>query len=201
MKRLYIELDDPKQEFPIPILISDADIAQYHLQEGDIVTYAHEIGNVQKGCVIWRHPIEDAITKENNKTSTSKEVKHKAVKKKTVKKRRYLPIFEGINILMIGGTNRGLHKTIQPEVESRSGNFRYLSGDEKETTMKARIKKADLVILFTESISHHAMWQAKSYIKQFHKMHSFTKNMGPEAFVRRASILKKKMLDKEVVSV
>lgn len=75
---------------------------------------------------------------------------------------------------------------------NRPGNFRYLSGDERETTMKARIKKADLVIVFTESISHLAMWKAKSYIKQFNKTHSFTKKYGSRVICSKSLHFEKK---------
>ena len=188
LNRLFVEITTKGMDFPQPVLLSDHDVATYHLNEGDVINYVHEVDNIMQGCVSWKHKIELIPQRSEPKAP---------MKKAKPRKRRYLPIFQGLHILMIGGTNKSLHKNVKEEVENRAGLFHALTGDEKKSTIVSRIQWADIVVIYTESISHEAMYLAKETCKKHDVIHTFTKNCGGIQFVRRVSLLKGKLTENQ----
>jgi len=187
LKRLYIELSRPQEDFPTTILLKDNDIDQFNLKEGDIIDYVCHPDDVMLGCVLWKHKVDPfPIIEEQSHKTASKRISPKKAR------RAFLPIFEGLNILTVGG-NPSLTDYLKEEIEKRSGNFIRLRGYEKRPTMVAKIKSADIVVVYTEAISHEAMYLTKDICKKYEIVHTFTKNCGKNQFVKRISSLKKKL--------
>lgn len=187
LKRLYIELSRVQEDFPTTILLKDNDIDHFHLKEGDIIDYVCHPNDVMLGCVLWKHKVEPIpIMEEQSHKVPSKRISQKKTG------RAFLPIFEGLNILTVGG-NQSLIDYLKEEVEKRSGKFTGLTGYEQRPTMVAKIKSADIVVVYTEAISHEAMYLTKDTCKKYNIVHTYTKNCGKSQFVKRISSLKKKL--------
>lgn len=190
LKRLYVEITVSDSTMGHPILLSEYDINKYHLNEGDLVTYAHNIDDTMNGRVIWKHPISSRI-----QVLSSKKPQHRRDKEKKPPVKKTQPIFEDLRIMMIGGRAKAISKAIEPEIKSRSGEFIYLNGDEPHKSLESKIPKADIVVIYTQSISHEAALLAKDICKKNNIVHTYTKNLGATGFVRRVSLLKKKLIE------
>ncbi len=191
LNRFYLEFMTEDSEVPVSALITDNDISRFRLAEGDIVDYAHELHNPISGYVIWKHRIDVAVPRHPQKKSPKNNQPSRDAEDKAVRKKQ--PLFQDLSVLVIGGRNSHLHKAAKEEIEMRKGVFHSLSGDEKRPTIVSRIKKADLVIVFTQSISHDAMYLAKDVCKKYNKVCSYTKDIGATSLVRKLSIMKKKL--------
>ncbi|MCQ9209204.1 DUF2325 domain-containing protein [Granulicatella seriolae] len=195
LNRLYIEFPDKESEIEIRALISDGDRATFRLEEGDIIDYAHQIDNSMIGNVIWKYKIEEIPTKKEAKDTVVS--KKKKVSKTSKQGRPVKPIFKGLTVLTIGGTNKNLHKNAKEEIIKRDGTYSYLSGNESHASIISQIRKADLIMIYTQSISHEAMYLAKEHCKKMGKVHGYTKNIGGIELVRRLSVMKKKLVLEE----
>lgn len=191
--RLYIEFkDSPSSDIDVISLISDYDVSRFQLEEGDIIDYAYEPNNPISGKVIWKHKISEIALAEKSSKSSSKTGNDQNVSVPCIE-----PTLEGISVLTVGGTNMNLHKSAQEEITKRNGNFQFLSGDEQKPTIISKIKKSDIIIVFTQSISHDAMNLTKAVCKEYNKVCSYTKNVGGSSLVRMLSSMKKELSQAE----
>lgn len=90
-----------------------------------------------------------------------------------------------ITVLMVGGDHKKLQRNNQEAIEARGGKFLYLTGDETTKTIQTTVVKANLVIVYTQSIGHKGMHEVKAFCKEYCIPISFTKNIGTTGFVRR----------------
>lgn len=176
------------------ITLSDSDVKKFKIEKGDIIEYAYWQDDSLNGRIVWKHQQEAGESSEKaihraesfNNTSKKSSPKNKV-------KRVLNPIFQGYTICMVGGGNRNLHRGIREEVERRNGLFIFCSGDEPKNTLESKLKKADCVVVFTESISHDSMYFTKAVCKEHDITVSYTKNLGNAQFVTRVNLLIKKM--------
>lgn len=189
MDRYYIKLVENGGQ-TTHVLLSEQDVSHYKLDESSIIDYAYYKDELISGRVIWKHhsaaisldPLEDV-------PKVKKITREKAQKKQI---RTIRPIFKGQRIAMVGGGNSKLQLSNQKEIERREGTFIFCTGDEPPMTIKSRLKKSDVVIVYTESIGHNGMNLAKAVCKEFDIPISYTKNIGNSGFVARVSTLLKK---------
>lgn len=187
--RLCITLEN-EDCLSITVLLSDEDISNFKIKKGDIIDYAFRKDSPQNGRTVWKYSLY-----EKNSVNIDYHNKNKEKKEKQIKEiKNYAPIFQDLHILMIGGENQNLQRNVEKEVLKRKGFFDFCSGDEPEKTIISKIRKSQIVIVYTESISHKAMHLAKETCKKEGIQISFTKNMGGSSFVKRVSQLKKKIL-------
>lgn len=178
IKRYYIKKSNPNEIDEI-ILLSEADVQNYQLNDRSVIDFAYMKGNQTKGRVIWSYSVSELQQVKKLK------VKKKSTDKSNTVKRSVKPLFQNKIISMIGGANLGLHKTIKKEVERRGGRLLFSAGDEPHPTIISRLKKSHCVIIYTESVSHEAMYLTKDFCKQQKIPISFTKNIGSSLFVAR----------------
>jgi len=177
------------------ILLLDCDVKKYKIEKGDIIEYAYWNDEILNGRIAWKYqqeidePLEKVII---SRSDTIKSISKKS-KTRSIAKRAIKPIFEGYKICMVGGGHKSLQKGIKEEVERRHGIFTFCSGDEPKDTLESKIKRADCVIVFTESISHDSMYFTKALCKKHSIIVSYTKNLGSTQFVTRVNLLIKKM--------
>ncbi|HFD1725271.1 TPA: DUF2325 domain-containing protein [Enterococcus faecium] len=188
LNRYYVDFKIEDEELPALATINESDALKFRLQEGDVIDYSHDKNKVIDGKVIWKYNIEE-LTKKKEKNKAKPQTKQSKVEPNRVK-----PIFEGVSILTVGGTNSNLHKNSKEEIEMRKGDYHSLSGDEQKATIVSRIKKADLVVVYTESISHEAMYLTKETCKKYEKVCGYTKSIGGIGLVRKLSEMKKKLI-------
>lgn len=193
IKRYYINSKDENTDILHKISLLDSDIKKFKIDKGDIIEYAYWHDDISAGRIVWKHQqdssesLEKAIHKAENTTSILKKPQTDTVN------RVIKPIFQGYTICMVGGGNRNLHRGIKEEVERRNGTFLFCSGDEPKNTLEGQLKKADFVVVFTESISHDSMYFTKTVCKKHNIAVSYTKNLGNAQFVTRINLLIKKM--------
>ena len=71
-------------------------------------------------------------------------------------------------------------------IENRGGTFLHIQGKiENKEKINNIIKKADLVIVYTNFVGHFPMWHAKEAAKAYQKPISFTKANGVNSFLKR----------------
>ncbi|EAC2412632.1 DUF2325 domain-containing protein [Listeria monocytogenes] len=186
IKRYYIKKSNTDELDEI-ILLSEADVQNYQLNNRSVIDFSYMKGNQTKGRVIWSYSVSELQQVKKVK------VKKKSTEKGNTEKRPVKPLFQDKIISMIGGGNLGLQKTIKKEVERRCGTLLFSAGDEPHPTIISRLKKSHCVIVYTESISHEAMYLTKNFCKQQKIPISFTKNIGGSLFVARVfKLLKSK---------
>lgn len=194
IKTYYISGKTENSDILHKITLSDSDVIKFKIEKGDVIEYAYWSDDIQHGRIVWKHQqetgesLEKAIHKAENANHTSKKTKPPNTVKRAIK-----PTFQGYTICMVGGGNRNLHRGIKEEVERRNGHFIFCSGDEPKNTLESKLKKADCIVVFTESISHDSMHFTKAVCKKHHIAVSYTKNLGNVQFVTRINLLIKKM--------
>ena len=167
------------------ILLSESDVLTYQLTDSSVIDYAYHNGNQLGGRVIWSY--------STNEIERTKNTKRKKLPSKKINKqeRPVQPLFDNQTISMVGGGNLGLQHTIKNAVERRKGTFLFCTGDEPHDTIISKLRKSSCVIVYTESISHEAMYLTKDFCKQHQIPISFTKNIGSTLFVARVNKLLK----------
>jgi len=193
IKRYYINSKDENTDLLYKISLLDSEIKKFKIEKGDIIEYAYWYDDISDGRIVWKHQqdsdesLEKVIHKAENTNSIIK-------KPQTNTATRVIkPTFQGYTICMVGGGNRNLHRGIKEEVERRKGTFIFCSGDEPKNTLEGKLKKADFVVVFTESISHDSMYFTKAVCKKHRIAVSYTKNLGNAQFVTRINLLIKKI--------
>lgn len=194
LKSYYISAKTEMSELPHKIILVNGDVIRFKIEKGDIIEYAYWNDDIMHGKIVWKHPQKtlDFLKKGINKTEkdTSGTLKKTETKKRA--KRMLKPSLNNYTICMVGGANRNLQRGIKEEVERRKGVFIFCSGDEPKNTLESRIKKADFVVVYTESISHDSMYYTKAVCKKHQIMVSYTKNLGNAQFIARINLLIKK---------
>lgn len=186
---LSITIKDETLEIPVTIILSKTDIQRFHLKEGDVIDYASPKNELLKGVVIWKHSVPKQ-TIEKEKTLPL----HIEKKKKDIegKKEQIPSIFDGKQILMVGGDHQKLQKKNREAVEKRKGIFLYLTGDESEKRIRATVRKADMIVVYTQSVGHQGMYTVKEFSKRYEIPTSYTKTIGVHSFIERCRYLLKK---------
>lgn len=182
INRYYIK-KSTLEELDEIILLSEADVQKYKLDDSSVIDFAYMKGNQTKGRVIWSYSVSELQQVEKKRT------KKKITKKENHHNRTVKPLFKNQIISMVGGGNIGLQTPIKKEVERRGGTLLFSSGDEPHQTIISRLKKSSCVIVYTESISHEAMYLTRDFCKQQQIPLSYTKNIGSTLFVARVSKL------------
>lgn len=185
---LYITLKDERLEVPMKIQLKESDVRRFSIKEGDIIDYAYFRRDLLDGLVVWKYDYgeknQDKIIKKNPLPTVTE--------KKKSRGRKIQKSLERITVLMVGGDHKKLQKNNKEAVEFRGGNFLFLTGDETSTKINATVKKSDVVIVYTQSISHRGMYEVKQSCKEQDKKVSYTKNIGTTGFIQRC----KSMIDK-----
>lgn len=190
LPRFYIKIMED-QDSAVQVLLSEKDVLQFKLNESSAIDYAYFKDHITFGRVTWKHSIYDL----KNKTALHTVKMPKKTHNETVNNpltRTVRPIFQDQTIGMVGGGNRKLQAAINREVERRGGQFVFCTGDEPKTTIKSRLKRSDAIVIFTESISHDAMYWSKEICKEFDIPVSYTKNLGSDRFITHVSDLLKR---------
>ena len=105
---------------------------------------------------------------------------------------RIKPSFKRHTIVVIGGRSERANQILQNEVERRAGEFIYCSGKERKSDLENKIRKASAVIVFTQYVSHEAMYSAKEFSKTYQIPISYTRKLNKDQFVVRIRMLLKK---------
>lgn len=178
---LYVSITQNDNDLPFEAKIMDVDITKYRLQEGDIIDYAYSPENFNYGKVIWKYEMDNFVEK------IAVEPKKKEIKRKKNMEMDDVSTSEldSLRIVTVGGDNLKLHKTAKNEIEKRGGILEYFSGNEPKETIISRLKIADLVAIYTESISHSAMNLVKENCKKYDIKYLCTKNIGGSILVKK----------------
>lgn len=172
------------------ILLSDKDVNALNLKEGDIVDYSYWVNQIETGTVCWRHsydqlPEELLIRDVKYEKATAKKKKEKKVL------RAVKPIFKDKTVLVISNAGKTHLNALKNEVVRREGKCIFSDAETPNQRFKSTVKKADCVIIFTDTINHEKMWIAKDIVKENKIPVSYTKNLGGDQFILRVKNLLK----------
>lgn len=197
---LAVSVKDHNLDAMFEVPISKEDIEKYKLEEGDIVDFAYT-NEMLKGKITWKYPIEQKIEtpsptveKKESKIANNHEEKE-IIESDLQEESKKEGIFKDLTILMVGSPNNKIKINNQQAIEKRDGTFIYLHGSESKKKIQTEVNKADVIIVYTQAISHHAMWGVKEQTKLINKdkATSYTKTLGSEMFVQRVSSVLKKV--------
>lgn len=148
-------LDDPYRLTP-------DDIERFDVSQGDILDIAWYGNNPQTCKIIWKHRIEydTEPTIEQKKRSYSSEDDTSPTPHAIFTDNQ----FEGYTICLVG---MDMYKDkFKKAVEERAGNFIHVDPQISRTRREAEYKKADIVVLGLQQISHESSIHAVAFAKQ-----------------------------------
>ena len=186
---LEIHIRDEHLEIDLPVPLSKIDIERFDIKEGDIIDYAYWQNHMTKGAVVLRHSIPQQSLSQMLEEKAEKE-KVKTVKKtseenKSVAKTYYKQSFAGKTIVMVGGRDN-VAQINKDAIENRGGTFIHIQGEkENKEKIENTVKKADLIVVYTNFIGHMPMWSTKEAAKLYQKPISFTNANGVNSFLTR----------------
>jgi hypothetical protein len=163
-------------------LISEKEVIDYQIKDGDIVDLAYNVNNPDNMRVIWRYSIEQ----RGDFTEISKPVV--APKKKSGKaataatKKEYPQTLKGKTVLMVG-FDPG-RPAMQEEVEARGGTLEWSSGREGHDRMFTMVNKADCVINMLGHMGHRGSTNAVEIAKTLDIPHGRLHTFGRNSFVQ-----------------
>lgn len=181
-----IHIRDEKLDIDLPIPLSKGDIERFSIQEGDVIDFAYWSNHMSKGLVVWKHSIPTQSLSEQLAEKAEKQKTANKIIEKTPKTQKYYKqSFLDKTIVMVGGLDT-MAKANKEAIENRGGTFIHIQGKtENKEKIGNIIKKADLVIVYTNFVGHFPMWHAKEAAKAYQKPISFTKANGVNSFLVR----------------
>lgn len=147
---------------PYTFIISERDIANNNLQEGDIVDIAFYETNLETLKVIWKYE-----TKSQQQSIATSNKRPKKTRTDYDESERSIPIDHNLfidkTITIIGAEYFRL--TYQRVFDRLNINMNHLTGDEGKIRLEKFIKKSDVVIVIIEYVSHNASYTANELCK------------------------------------
>ena len=146
----------------VPYRLTAEDIERFNVSQGDILDIAWYENNPQTCKVIWKHRIEydTEPSIEQKKRSYSSEPDASPTPQTLFTDNQ----FEGYTICLVG---MDMYKDkFKKAVEERAGNFIHVDPQISRTRREAEYKKADIVMLGLQQISHESSNHAIAFAKQ-----------------------------------
>ncbi|MBC2258794.1 DUF2325 domain-containing protein [Listeria booriae] len=187
LQGLYVTISPKNDNLSYEARVTDADISKLGLCKGDVIDYSYSPENPSFGKVIWKYKVGSFVKK------IAFEPKKKVTKQqKNGDPNDYVITNElgNLHIVTVGGDNLKLHKTAKYEIEKRGGILEYFSGNEPKETIISCLNNADLVVIYTESISHSAMKLVKEHCKKYDIKYLCTKNIGGSILVKKIEAMR-----------
>lgn len=183
---LEIHIRDENLDIDLPIPLSKGDIERFDIQEGDVINFAYWPNHMSKGLVVWKHSIpKQSLSEQLAEKDEKSKITNKIIEKTPKVQKYYKQSFIGKTIVMVGGRDN-VAQANKEAIENRGGTFLHIQGKlENKEKIDNIIKKADLVIVYTNFIGHFPMWHAKEAAKAYQKPISFTKANGVNSFLKR----------------
>lgn len=177
-----IKIDD----VPFTFRVSDKDIQDLRLEPGDIVDLAYYENRPEATSrVIWKHNIEE-VNREAKCEAVAKKIK----KEPKVVVNDFVPLLEGIHVLVVGAEMK--KRDYQEKIELHQGIYDWIDGNEEINRIKSKVKRADLVIFIKRFINHPRGNKIKNMCKQYEVPFSqFIDNFSPDKIVEEAVKLRR----------
>lgn len=147
-------------DYPYAIVLSDRDIVQFELSEGDVVDVALYESQPTAASVIWKHEVAEELFQDKP------EPKKSTPKKEVVKtEKEVAPVFAGHTICLIGDKpNESEYKAM---VEERGGTLLHVEPKWNVRRIQTHVKNADVVVGLYDLSKHTGLEKAKAYCKQY----------------------------------
>lgn len=157
------------------VLISEKEVIDYQIKDGDIVDLAYNKNSTDNIRVIWRYSIEQRGDFLEPAKPTTK-------KKADKLKKEYPQTLVGKTVLMVGFEPG--RPSMQEEVERRGGELIWASGREGYDRMHTLINKADCVINMLEHMGHRGSINGVDIAKTLNKPHGRLHTFGRTSFIQ-----------------
>lgn len=165
INQFYI-LSNPYDLLSQKILLDQYKIGNFHLQAGDIVDYAYWNEDFLNGKIIWIYQTES----ENSAIDSCE--------------KNIVSISDKLSNITVGVIGLEEKKDqFQKSVISNGGNFFYLSGNESVDELSLEIKKADVIIIFIDSVGHDGMFKIRNVSKEFDTPILYSKSVDSETLI------------------
>lgn len=178
LNRLFVEISPQDSELTFDAMLNDNDIDRFDIKQGDIIDYAYKPAQYEHGKVVWKY--DSSITQANTRATTRRKLT-----KATKKEIHVDSSLEGIQIVTVGGMSYKLAQSAKIELEKRQARVTNMAGTEPVDSITSEIKQSDIVIVYTESVSHDAMYTTKKICKKYPVKCIYTENIGATGIVRK----------------
>lgn len=161
------------------ILLDERDVLDFNIVEGDLIDIAYPEDNIEKAKVIWKHRVqEETIIKPKEITKKSK--KDNNEKQPDVLEQTLIDKC----ILVIG--NEPKMSEYRTCIEGRGGTFLWGDASDSLHHLKAKVKKADIVVFLLGVSGHVGMKHIKRMCKEYDTEFIPTWSNGISSLVRIA---------------
>lgn len=147
---------------PYSIVLSDKDILQFSLCEGDVVDVAFYESNPGAAAVAWKYEMfeEPSLFKPEQKKSAYRKDDEVAGADLEVEQ-----VFMGRTICVIGDKpNESIYKNL---IEERGGQHLHVEPKWGTTRIQTHVKKSDVVVGLFDVSCHTGLEKAKEYCKRY----------------------------------
>lgn len=148
---------------PQSLLISDEDIREFCLKEGDIVDIAYAKGKAELTKVVYLHHTESDEITSSAKTSPSSPPKKVTKEIQVVDSEPIPQTLLNKKILVVGNEPDRMH--YKEGIEARGGIFLWSDAKDSLITLQANVRKSDIVIFLLSVSGHTGMKQIKRSCK------------------------------------
>lgn len=159
----YYILDTSEDKLPIKILLDQHKIGNFHLQVDDVIDYAYWNDDVLNGKVIWLHPLNSDIEMAHLSIPTS-------------------DTLNGYTIGVIG--HEPNTDNLKSALMSNGADVITLSGSESIDTLAGAIIKANIIVIFIDSVGHDGMFKIRNVSKDFDIPILYTKSVDSETLIK-----------------
>lgn len=166
-------------DYPYAIVLSDRDIVQFELTEGDVVDVALYENQPTAASVIWKHEVAEELFSEKPELKKSTPKKEVETVDEVID-----PVFAGQTICLIGDKpNESLYKAM---VEERGGKLLHVEPKWNVRRIQTHVKNADVVVGLYDLSKHTGLEKAKAYCKQYDKPYKMIPGKGKSTVLQTA---------------
>lgn len=142
-------------EAPYTVILSEEDVREFHLEEGDIIDLAFSKHNPRFVRVLWKHLLD-----LQNKIIDSAAPENENEREEEGEEQKF---FTGKKICMIGsGEDKEPYREV---VETNGGEFLWIDVTDNESTIEETLSQVDVVIVPLHNMQEQMGWTIVDYCK------------------------------------
>lgn len=165
-----------QESLSMRVMIPEKDVKTFDISEGDLVDYAYWEEELLDGKFIWKHQVDfdivepPKIIKQDNRKN-GEELEYEET-----------TLLEGMTIVVAGCES--MKNTYEEVVNKNSGEFIFVTGDERPEFMERNIRDSDLIITIIDYIGHGGMNKVRDISKKHEIPIVYTRKMGRSSFLK-----------------
>lgn len=171
-------------EAPHSFLLREEDIAEYDINENDIVDIAYSRSNPHYHRIVWKYPTTSSIKTSPKNLKQPKEYPDLDDDQDNIEETEGAEVLNNKSVLVVGCEPR---KAIyKKHIEDRGGKFLWAQGMEGRDRLFGLVQKADIAIILIRFIRHQASNDVVALCKQNNVLYAVVDGLGVKALMMGA---------------